>query len=70
MPNQTSEFIVRVTQVDNEPDPDPMVRLTIDVPVSLHTRIKIECARRGYPMAEILRALLEQEFLNDRHPRS
>jgi hypothetical protein len=32
-----------------------MKRFTIDVPESLHTRIKIECARRGAKMAEVLR---------------
>jgi hypothetical protein len=39
-----------------------MKRLTIDVSMSLHTRIKIGCAQRGQKMADMLRDLLEREF--------
>lgn len=48
-----------------EPAPapaEPMKRFTIDVPLTLHTRIKIECARRGLKMADAIRELLEREF--------
>lgn len=41
---------------------EPMKRLTIDVPASLHTRIKSQCAGRGKVMADEIRALLETEF--------
>ena len=37
-------------------------RFTIDVPIDLHSRIKVECARRGLKMADVLRELLEREF--------
>jgi hypothetical protein len=37
-------------------------RFTIDVPLELHSRIKVECARRGLKMADVLRDLLEREF--------
>ena len=37
-------------------------RFTIDVPLDLHSRIKVECARRGLKMADVLRDLLEREF--------
>ena len=37
-------------------------RLTIDVPASLHARIKSQCALRGVKMADELRELLEQHF--------
>ncbi len=40
----------------------PMKRFTIDVPLQLHSRIKIECARRGLKMADVLRELFEREF--------
>jgi hypothetical protein len=40
----------------------PMKRFTIDVPVELHTRVKIACAQRGAKMADTLRELLEREF--------
>ena len=48
------------------PDPEvpaePMKRFTIDVPASLHTRVKIGCAQRGLKMADVLREMLEKEF--------
>ncbi len=39
-------------------------RLTIDLPTSLHTRIKATCALRGVKMADEIRMLLEQHFSN------
>jgi len=39
-----------------------MKRLTIDVPGSLHARIKAQCAMRGVKMADEVRALLEKHF--------
>ena len=41
---------------------EPMKRLTIDVPVSLHTRVKTECAKSGRKMADVVRDLLERQF--------
>ena len=41
---------------------EPMKRLTIDVPASLHGRIKAQCAMRGVKMADEVRALLEKHF--------
>lgn len=37
-------------------------RLTIDIPASLHVRIKAQCALRGTKMADEIRALLEEHF--------
>lgn len=37
-------------------------RLTLDLPVSLHTRIKVTCAARGVKMVDEIRQLLEQHF--------
>ena len=37
-------------------------RLTIDVPESLHSRIKATCALRGVKMNEAIRELLEAHF--------
>lgn len=42
----------------------PMKRLTIDIPESLHRQIKTQCAARGLRMADEIRNLLEQHFLN------
>ncbi len=41
---------------------EPMKRLTIDVPFSLHRRLKTSCAQRGSKMADEIRALLEQHY--------
>lgn len=45
--------------------PEETKRLTIDVTRSLHTAIKMDCARRGVKMADEIRTLLEQRFLNN-----
>ena len=39
-----------------------MKRLTIDLPPSLHRRIKSHCAIEGLVMADVIRDLLEQRF--------
>ena len=41
---------------------EPMKRLTIDIPESLHIRVKMQCAKRGSKMADEIRALLEANF--------
>ena len=41
---------------------EPTKRFTIDVPVSLHRRVKVQCAERGLNMADEMRRLLEREF--------
>jgi hypothetical protein len=40
----------------------PMKRLTIDVPLSLHKRIKSQCAEQSTKMADAVRQLLEKRF--------
>ncbi|HWB12771.1 MAG TPA: hypothetical protein VG826_26330 [Pirellulales bacterium] len=48
------------------PAPSPpdikMKRLTIDVPISLHRKIKTTCALKNLHMADEIRDLLEQHF--------
>jgi predicted DNA binding CopG/RHH family protein len=39
-----------------------MKRFTIDVPVSLHKRIKAKCATEGVKIADVLREILETLF--------
>ena len=39
-----------------------MRRLTIDVPVDLHCRMKSECARQGMKMTDVLREFMETRF--------
>jgi hypothetical protein len=49
--------------VSARPQPtEPVKRLTIDVPVSLHRRVKTACARENLVMADVVRELLDQRF--------
>jgi hypothetical protein len=41
---------------------EPTKRFTIDVPVSLHKRIKSQCALENQIMADVIRELLEKQF--------
>lgn len=41
---------------------EPMKRLTIDVPASLHRRIKVQCAAREVKIADEVRKLLDKHF--------
>ena len=43
---------------------EPMKRLTIDVPLGLHKRIKSQCAMQNLVMADEIRELLERRFPN------
>jgi ParG len=40
----------------------PMKRLTFDVPIDLHIRLKTGCAMRGEKIADVVRVLMEREF--------
>jgi hypothetical protein len=47
------------------PDTAPaerMKRLTVEVPVSLHTRVKVGCAKEGVKIADEVRDLLAKRF--------
>lgn len=44
------------------PPREPTKRLTIDVPVSLHRRIKTTCAVENLIIADVVRGLLERRF--------
>src|SRR5690242_20610593 len=37
-------------------------RLTIDIPMSLHKRVKSQCASQGTTIADVVRAFLERKF--------
>lgn len=50
----------RVTEEARE----PMKRLTIDIPASLHAQIKSQCALRGSKIADEVRELLMQKYGN------
>lgn len=42
--------------------PDPMKRLTIDIPEGLHKRVKSQCANQGTTIADVVRHFLERKF--------
>ena len=44
---------------------EPMKRLTIDIPESLHRSIKSQCAMRGSKIADEVRELLLQKYGNN-----
>jgi hypothetical protein len=41
---------------------EPVKRLTIDVPLSLHQKVKSKCALKGEKMSDVVRELLEKHF--------
>ena len=41
---------------------EPGKRLTIDIPESLHRRVKTVCAMENLVMADVVREMLEQRF--------
>ena len=43
---------------------EPMKRLTIDIPESLHRAIKAQCAMRGSKIVDEVRVLLLQKYAN------
>jgi len=49
---------------DSSDGKEPMKRLTIDVPESLHRAIKMACAGRGSKIADEVRELLNQKYGN------
>lgn len=48
--------------VNDTPLTEPTKRFTIDVPISLHRRVKSRCALENLVMADVMRDLLEQRF--------
>lgn len=49
---------------------EPTKRLTIDVPVSLHKRVKSQCALQNLVMADVMRELLAQRFPEEQEARA
>lgn len=48
---------------DRKPsEQEPTKRFTINVPLSLHRRVKSQCALENLVMAEVMRELLEERF--------
>ena len=41
---------------------EPLKRITVDVPLSLHTRVKIDCAARHTNMAAEIKEMIERRW--------
>ncbi|RQO80453.1 hypothetical protein [Acidovorax sp. FJL06] len=48
--------------VENRVEEEPMKRLTIDIPASLHRAIKMQTAARGTKIADEVRQILQEKF--------
>jgi hypothetical protein len=48
--------------VENQTGDEPTKRFTVDVPVSLHRRVKCRCAMENHIMADVIRQILEKRF--------
>jgi predicted HicB family RNase H-like nuclease len=46
----------------DEPERETIARFTIDIPVSLHARIKSQCALKRVKMREEVLSILEEKF--------
>jgi hypothetical protein len=46
-----------------EPEPvEPMIRLSVDLPESLHMKLKMKCVASRQKMAEAVRRLIERDL--------
>ena len=41
---------------------EPLKRITVDVPISLHTLVKVDCAARHTNMATEIKEMIEQRW--------
>ncbi len=56
------EALVDAEPPKEEPKPEKMKRLTVDLPESLHRALKLKAAAEGVTMADLLRELLEERY--------
>lgn len=64
-PSNTNANLNADSWVENreiQEEKEAMKRLTIDVPMSLHKRIKSQCAMQDLVMADVIRDMLDQRF--------
>lgn len=59
-PSATARYTSADAWVSDRHFTKPMKRLTIDVPLNLHTRVKTQCAVQGLKMADVVRDMLER----------
>lgn len=61
----TSETQVAPPAPPPEATPEKIKRLTIDIPLSLHRRVKTGCAREELVIADVVREFLDKRFPAD-----
>ncbi len=61
-PDQWVSERTNATAPTAPPIPTATKRLTIDVSIDLHRRMKVQCAARDEVMADVVRELLERHF--------
>ncbi len=47
------------------PQPEPKKRMTVDLPLSLHSRIKLRCVQDNVAISDVVREMLEKRFPKD-----
>jgi predicted DNA binding CopG/RHH family protein len=52
----------RTTDFEQQEPTEKMKRLTLDIPESLHQKIKFKAVEKGETMANMLRKLLEENY--------
>ena len=60
--DQRVENAFAAIQVPEKVSQEPMKRICVDLPQSLHARIKVGCAKEGVSITQILRDYLETKF--------
>ena len=48
-----------------QPEPEQTKRLTVDLPLSLHSRVKVKCAEQNTTIAKVIREFLTRKFPED-----
>ena len=44
------------------PPPEPKKRMTVDLPLSLHSRVKLRCVQDNVAISDVVREMLERNF--------
>ena len=52
--------------MDRERSPEPLKRLTIDIPEGLHRRVKSQCVIEDETIADVVREFLEGRFADSK----
>jgi hypothetical protein len=60
-PVPADDEFVRQKPPPNDPG-EPLKRITVDVPISLHTLVKVDCAARHTNMATEIKEMIERRW--------